>query len=424
MSRALGFSGSPSPTSLAEACKLAWHTFYGMQKASEDFENLRFEVWTIAISLDSLHSVGSTSLLIDRQPDHKRWALTFSKILTSLNAALRPLYNLVKLYLSTSTRDRTAVKQWLTNTDMNYEGLTVQDFRRKLSMLVESLNVFLSSLTHAELTRARAASETEEYRVLSEVTRNVLQKWDQSRVTGASHDTDRAIKSIETVTFVSDNVKENNTSSTRGDSTRPRTQDEYPTLWPTHQRPEYHSGPGGHAAEALNLDGIETGFRKHMNAMRRIREQLRLQKENEHHLTEQKSSHFPEVHGEVPITPITSSHHRTMPENPTAALSELASDHGYTSSSGTSSAQTSESGSVISGAQEENRPRSPAGVGGGPPPPTTANHTRSSSGELGRKRVRTQDLHLANDSDDWQRHRRPRKTALEEMLTAALFFDS
>ncbi|KIX98839.1 uncharacterized protein Z520_05300 [Fonsecaea multimorphosa CBS 102226] len=419
MSRSLGFSGSPSPTSLAEACKLAWHTFYGMQKASEDFENLRFEVWTIAISLDSLHSVGSTSLLIDRQPDHKRWALTFSKILTSLNGALRPLYNLVKLYLSTSTRDRAAVKQWLTNTDMNYEGLTVQDFRRKLSMLVESLNVFLSSLTHAELARARAASETEEYRVLSEVTRNVLQKWDQDRSSIAvAHGSDRATTSIGTVAFVHDTVKENSTPSLRGDSAWPRTQEEYPTLWPTHQKPEQHHHGLGHSAETLNLDGIETGFRKHMNAMRRIREQLRLQKENKHHLSDQKSTHFPEVHGETLMTPITPSHHRTMPPK-LHASSELPSDHGYTSSSAASSAQTSESGSVISGGSQEDRPKSPLLAA-----PTTANHTRSSSGELGRKRVRTQDLHLGKDSDDWERHRKPRKTALEEMLTAALFFDS
>ncbi|OQU93532.1 hypothetical protein CLAIMM_00030 [Cladophialophora immunda] len=398
MSRALGFSGSPSPTSLAEACKLAWHTFYGMQKASEDFENLRFEVWTIAISLDSLHSVGSTSLLIDRQPDHKRWALTFSKILTSLNGALRPLYNLVKLH--------------------ELRGLTVQDFRRKLSMLVESLNVFLSSLTHAELARARAASETEEYRVLSEVTRNVLQKWDQDRSIAGAHDADRAVKSIETVAFVSNNLQqESSTSSLRGDSARPRPQDEYPTLWPTHQRPEHHGGLVGHSAETLNLDGIETGFRKHMNAMRRIREQLRLQKENKHHLSDQKSTHFPEVHGETPITPITPSHRATaMPEpNPS---SDLVSEHGYTSSSGISSAQTSETGSVISGGGQEDRPE------GLLPPSRTANHTRSSSGDLGRKRVRTQDIHLGKDSDDWQRHRKPRKTALEEMLTAALFFDS
>ncbi|OAP63627.1 hypothetical protein AYL99_02854 [Fonsecaea erecta] len=416
MSRTLGFSGgSPSPASLAEACKLAWHTFYGMQKASEDFENLRFEVWTIAISLDSLHSVGSTSLLIDRQPDHKRWALTFSKILTSLNGALRPLYNLVKLYLSTSTRDRAAVKQWLVHTDMNYEGLTVQDFRRKLSMLVESLNVFLSSLTHAELARARATNETEEYRVLSEVTRNVLQKWDQSRSATVAHDPNRATMTVGTAAFVNDNLHENSTPSLRMNSARPRTQDEYPTLWPTHQRAEHHHDPG-HPGETLNLDGIETGFRKHMNAMRRIREQLRLQKENKHHLSDQTSTHFPEVHGETPMTPITPSH-RTMPD-PNAS-SELASDHGYASSSGTSSVQTSESGSVISGGGgQEDGPRSPL------PATTTANHTRSSSGDLGRKRVRTQDLHLGQDSDDWQRHRKPRKTALEEMLTAALFFDS
>ncbi|EXJ74082.1 uncharacterized protein A1O5_02376 [Cladophialophora psammophila CBS 110553] len=415
MSRSIGFSGSQSPTSLAEACKLAWHTFYGMQKASEDFENLRFEVWTIAISLDSLHSVGSTSLLIDRQPDHKRWALTFSKILTSLNAALRPLYSLVKLYLSSSTRDRAAVKQWLTNTDMNYEGLTVQDFRRKLSMLVESLNVFLSSLTHAELARARAVSETEEYRVLSEVTRNVLQKWDQDRSIAVPQDPGRAAKSIETVTFAvpDDHLKENTTSPLRGDSARPRSQDGYPTLWPTHQRPEHHTN-FGHPAETLNLDGIETGFRKHMNAMRRIRDQLRLQKENKHHLSNQTSTHFPETTGDAPITPITPSHGPIPEHNPS---SEMAGDHGYASSSGTSSMQTSESGSVISSGFQEERPKSP-------PVPVTANHTRSSSGDLGRKRVRTQNIHVGRDSDDWQRHRKPRKTALEEMLTAALFFDS
>ena len=167
-----------------------------MQRASEDFENLRFEVWTVAISLDSLNSVGSTLLLINRQPDTKPWASTFSRILSSVHAALRPLYNLVKLYLSTSTTERTAIKQWLTHPDLAYDGITVQDYRRKLSMLVETLNVFLSSLTHAELARARAATETEEYRVLSEVTTTVLEKWDEGQTTRVQKDLKEDTKPI------------------------------------------------------------------------------------------------------------------------------------------------------------------------------------------------------------------------------------
>ncbi|KIW65182.1 hypothetical protein PV04_07463 [Phialophora macrospora] len=414
MSPSIGSGESQNHDALADACKLAWHTFYGMQKASEDFENLRFEVWTVAISLDSLHSVGSTSLLIDRQPDHKRWALTFSKILNSLNAALRPLYNLVKLYLSTPARDRAVVKQWLTNQEVNYDGVTVQDFRRKLSMLVESLNVFLSSLTHAELARARAATETEEYRVLAEVTRTVLQKWDKGStvgtVQGGPAGTSRAIQQV---SIINDHLKENMVSPLGGSFPSTSSEGLPSPSWPSHQTSPHHTSLN-RPAEMLNLDGIETGFRRHMHAMRRIREQLWHQNENKDHLSTQKSTHFPE-----PLHPPTIRPEKTAMPDPDRPP-EVSPAQTDGSSSGIGSGQGSDSSGIVLAFKEE-LPRSPS-------MPAKVNHTRAPSGESGRKRVRSHDNFQPAPSNEYfeatTKDRRPRKTALEQMLSAALFFDS
>ncbi|KAJ9615456.1 hypothetical protein H2200_001531 [Cladophialophora chaetospira] len=413
MSPSIGYNGLQTHDALADACKIAWHTFYGMQKASEDFENLRFEVWTVAISLDALHSVGSTSLLIDRQPDNKHWTSTFSKILNSLNAALRPLYNLVKLYLSTSTKDRAPVKNWLTNHDVNYEGITVQDFRRKLSMLVETLNVFLSSLTHAELARARAATETEEYRVLTEVTRTVVQKWNDGRAVSGVECAGTGTRSIKVAGLADDGLRENVASPPESVFSRSSPNVPQSPSWPTHQASP--TQPNGNFAEkTLNLDGIETGFRRHMHAMRRIREQLRHQKGNKDHLSTQKSSHFPE-----PL------------QSPTAALSrtnhdviqtseDSAGQFTDTSSTGSDSLPNSQNGSSSSVASEH-APRSPS-------MPTNPMHVRSFSGEAGRKRVRSREDLQPECSNEYLTgsgtDRKPRKTALEQLLSAALFFDS
>ncbi|OCT48844.1 hypothetical protein CLCR_04927 [Cladophialophora carrionii] len=409
----IGLSESQTHSALADACKLAWHTFYGMQKASEDFENLRFEVWTVAISLDSLHSIGSTSLLIDRQPDHKRWALTFSKILNSLNAALRPLYNLVKLYLSTSARDRAAVKQWLTNHDVNYDGVTVQDFRRKLSMLVEGLNVFLSSLTHAELARAKAATETEEYRVLQEVTRTVLHKWDQGRTASTVQGPEGATRTIQQVSIVNDELKENGVSSLRPYFSSTSSEGPRSPSWPSHQTSPHHTDLN-RPAEMLNLDGIETGFRRHMHAMRRIREQLWHQNENKDHLSTQKSSHFPE-----PLHLGTTRAEQSVTFVPNQPL-EVPSTQTDASNSGVSAAKSSDSTSVVSAFKDE--------ISRSPSVPAKVNHTRTPSEESGRKRARSHDnLQSTRDNDYMDaapKDRRPGKTALEQMLSAALFFDS
>jgi hypothetical protein len=384
-----------------------------MQKASEDFENLRFEVWTVAISLDSLHSVGSTSLLIDRQPDHKRWALTFSKILNSLNAALRPLYNLVKLYLSTPARDRAAVKQWLTNQDVNYDGVTVQDFRRKLSMLVESLNVFLSSLTHAELARARAATETEEYRVLQEVTRTVLQKWDDGSTASMGQGPAGATRSIKQVGMTNDNLKENMVSPLGSIFSSTSSEGLPSPSWPIHQTSPHHTNLN-RPAEMLNLDGIETGFRRHMHAMRRIREQLWHQNENKDHLSTQKSTHFPE-----PLHPPTTIPQQTAEPDPSRSL-EVSSGRRDDANSGMDSGHGSDSTAVMSAFKDE--------VTRSPSAPVKVEHSRGPSGESGRKRVRSHDNFQSAPASEYMnaapKDRRPRKTALEQMLSAALFFDS
>lgn len=423
---------------LAEVCKLAWHTFYGMQKASEDFENLRFEVWTIAISLDSLHSVGTTSTLIDRQPDRARWALTFSKILTSLSSALRPLHSMVKLYLSSTAKDRGRIKNWLTHPDLTYEGLTIQDFRRKLSMLVESLNVFLSCLTHAELARAKDVSESEEYRVLSEVTQTVLHKWDQDVASGIRRPKDRVAQPIEPPGYVNDDVKQymmpllnNNTHGLGLHVTNMRSP---PILQQRPSSEQVSRHPGG----TMNLEDIEQGFRSHMHAMRRIREQLRQQKVNDQHLSAQTSTNFPEVSSNTishhfgvhpPPTPTTPTLQRHATES--TQTSDSTGDYADASSSCTmGSLQSSEASSVISnyrGLQtkamltprqeitpgpERKRKRRPqyrfkTGMeeASSPPSEGSSRHSQSGSG-----------------SDDGQGPPR-RKTPLETLLTTLLFFD-
>ncbi|KAL2436698.1 hypothetical protein ABEF95_013268 [Exophiala dermatitidis] len=443
MAQNMRFSNTGEPASLADVCKLAWHTFYGMQKASEDFENLRFEVWTIAISLDSLHSVGTTPLLIDRQPDRARWALTFSKILTSLGSALRPLHSLVRLYLSSPAKDRASIKKWMLQPDAVFDGLTIQDFRRKLSMLVESLNVFLSCLTHAELARAKSASESEEFRVLSEVTRNVLHKWDQDVAAGIRRPAERAPpRPIEPPGFVNDDVKsymmpllnggvsgvQNSTSAVPIPASTIRQQQQ-------HQQQQHKTSPP--SSHNSKLDDIEHGFRSHMHAMRRIREQLRQQKINNDHLTGQRSAHFPEVSRspagsrspqphldapgqQLPPTPITPTLHREPTDSTqSSASTDFSGDYADASSSNNSvsSHRGSEAGSLIS----------------------NGDHHEDTKADLAppRKRKRQAQfrfktgLEASSDgsgSDEGsfshQMHHPSRpKTALEELLTTVLFFD-
>lgn len=449
------FSATNSPPSLAEVCKLAWHTFYGMQKAAEDFENLRFEVWTIAISLDSLHSVGTTSLLIERQPDRARWALTFSKILTSLGGALRPLYNLVKLYLSSSSKDRASVREWLTNREMTFEGLTIQDFRRKLSMLVESLNVFLSCLTHAELARARDVAESEEYRVLSEVTKNVLHKWDQDMGIGLrgrqqqqqQQDISRVAQPIEPVGFVNDDVKSymmpllNSAMSETGGSETPK-----PLYSPMPRAQPFGIGAqqvsSSHPQGVMNLDDIESGFRSHMHAMRRIREQLRQQKVDKDHLTHQRSSHFPDDPGHH-------QHHQHGGGGGGQASSDISGDFADGSSIGSggggsgNSMPNSETGSVISnyqgtGGNIGSLSQSEAAAIAMKLQPTTPRLQQSMLGEFRkptkkrpRYRFRTglEPAESSDGEDGWGDDDEGGslargKTPLEEMLTTVLFFDN
>jgi hypothetical protein len=428
MAQTMRFSSS-EPASLAEACKLAWHTFYGMQKASEDFENLRFEVWTVAISLDSLHSVGTTTTLIDRQPDRGRWALTFSKLLASLGSALRPLHGLVRLYLSSSAKERAVVKNWLTHPDLTYEGLTIQDFRRKLSMLVESMNVFLSCLTHAELARAKDVSETEEWRVYSEVTEKVLHKWDSDVASGIRRPADKTAQPIEPPGYVKGDVKSYLTPLLNNRSPDLGVQYPEPPPSPMPPRPR-EERQSQHPAGVMNLDDIENGFRSHMHAMRRIREQLRQQKMNNNHFSDQTSSHFPEMTnnalgprpgGVPPPTPTIPTLQRNATES---SQTDSSVDYADASSSGGSgSLQSSETGSVVSiyqnNADKDTKPgqqRSPA--------------------QHGRKRQRQAQYRFktgledessqfsdGSGSEELADNRSRTKSPLEQMLNAALFFD-
>ena len=433
------FTSANEPASLAEVCKLAWHTFYGMQKASEDFENLRFEVWTIAISLDSLHSVGTTSLLIDRQPDKARWTLTFSKILTSLSGALRPLYSLVKLYLSSLAKERASIKNWLTHPDVTFEGITVQDFRRKLSMLVESLNVFLSCLTHAELARAKDVSESEEFRVLSEVTQSVLHKWDQDEAAGLRRPVEQTVRLIEPVGYFSDDVK---------NYMMPLLNNEYPGLGLQVPRPppslvphqqHRNEAPSQHPGGVLNLDDIEHGFRSHIHAMRRIREQLRRQNINNDQLSAPRSPHFSQATANTkthyqwgthpPLTPTTPTLHRHMTDS--TQSSDMSGEHADASSNTSSYPPSSESRSVIynnlNASEEDTKPALT------PRPQST-----SSLGLPLRKRKRQSQFRFktgleadgkhppssdGEDSNDATECQNSSKTPLEELLTMVLFFD-
>ncbi|KAJ9618597.1 hypothetical protein H2204_012950 [Knufia peltigerae] len=442
MAQTMRFTSS-QPASLAEVCKLAWHTFYGMQKVSEDFENLRFEVWTIAISLDSLHSVGTTSTLIDRQPDRARWALTFTKILTSLGSALRPLHNLVRLYLSSSTKERAIVKNWLTHPECTYEGATIQDFRRKLSMLVESLNVFLSCLTHAELARAKDVSETEEWRVLSEVTKNVLHKWDSDVATGIRRPTDKMVQPIEPPGYVSEDVRSYitpllNSSGSPGLGVQVMVPE--PPRSPLPPRPQrLDRNNTQHPSGVVNLDDIEHGFRSHMHAMRRIREQLRQQKMNNHHLTDQSSKHFPELNRAgglaVPLTPTTPTLQRKATDSSQADSSV---DYADASSTASSSLQSSETGSVVSNyrgnADEDVKPDL---IGAAIAQQHQQQQQQRSPERHERKRRRQaqyrfktglEDSQSGGSGDDSASEEVPgarsrSKSALEQLLTTALFFD-
>lgn len=435
MAAKLRFNNAGEAATLAEVCKLAWHTFYGMQKASEDFENLRFEVWTIAISVDSLHSVGTTSTLIDRQPDKARWALTFSKILTSLNSALRPLYSLVRLYLSSSSKERAVIRNWLTHPDQTYEGLTIQDFRRKLSMLVESLNVFLSCLTHAELARARERSQTEEWRVLAEVSQNVLHKWDQDVASGIRRPTDKVSQPNAKVDADARSyMKPMLDTMPQGLGVQlPKTPPSPPK--PRHERT---SNPAG----VLNLDDIEHGFRSHMHAMHRIREQLRQQKVNNHDLSDQRSQHFPEVTSNTishhaaglhpppltPITPTMQTLQRQTTDTTTQSADSSADYADASSSGGARSTQSSETGSVTS-AYPNSRDEDAK-------PASFTVHRRSSSSRQERKRKRRTEFRFktglnddsspsgdSSGSDEINDDRLRPKSPLEQLLTTALFFD-
>lgn len=425
MSHNMRFSTTGEASTLPEVCKLAWHTFYSMQKASEDFENLRFEVWTVAISLDSLHSVGTTSLLIDRQPDQARWALTFSKILTSLGSALRPLYNLVRQYLLSSSKERTTVKTWLLHSEVTFEGVTVQDFRRKLSMLVESLNVFLSCLTHAELARAREMSESEEYRVLSEVTRTVLHKWD----------VDVVQKSDQNTGYVNDRAGYHTSTN---DSTARAYQTTGLPVSPI--RLQHNHAPHPSQAEGLqNLDNIEQAFRTHTHAMRRIREQLHHQSINSAHPEDQHSPRFLTVNSSrnaqwggvhPPLTPLTPTLHADMTSSTRTA--ELHGDYIETSSSGSSdqshhsrSTQSSDSGSVTLNSQPTRevdiKPRlSPTR------PPLSGHYRKRKRHSQFRFKTGLENEHGnssdGDGSDDAIDDHAP-KTVLEQMLSMVLFFD-
>jgi len=166
------------PRSITDLCKQAWHTYYGMQKAGPNFDTVGSEVWCLAIALDCLHSMGRTAVLISRQKDSMKWSLAFSKILQSLHAVLQHLHNFVKTYMSTPRKHRAKLRSSLTATSAAVEGVGLQDSRRKLALLLQSLTDFLISLTHAELARSMHASEVEEYRVLTEFSSSVPSKSD------------------------------------------------------------------------------------------------------------------------------------------------------------------------------------------------------------------------------------------------------
>lgn len=425
---------------MAEVCKLAWHTFYGMQKACEDFENLRFEVWTIAISLDSLHSVGTTSLLIDRQPDKARWALTFSKILTSLGAVLRPLHNLVRQYLGSSSKERASIKNWLVHSDVTFEGVTIQDFRRKLSMLVETLNVFLSCLTHAELARARETSESEEFRVLREVSKQVLHKWDSDLPIGTRRSTDRSTQRTEFNGLGNEEVRMAGSPVLQNPSSGLGLQ--LPNVPPSPVHPRHLQGPSSRLPppNAMNLENIENGFITHMHAMRRIREQLRHQQINNEHPGGQTSPHFLGVNdnsrgqgwgAHPPLTPTTPTLRHNMTDS--SSSSELSGDYLETSSSG-SSDHSHQSGSIQSSDASSVHSHHLNTVEEDIKPITVPDHQQSYGHIRKRKRrpeyrfktgLEAEHSHSSDGdgSDEALDYRRHPKTALERMLSGVLFFD-
>jgi len=448
MPQAMRFTTTGEPATMAEVCKLAWHTFYGMQKACEDFENLRFEVWTIAISLDSLHSVGTTSLLIDRQPDKARWALTFSKILTSLGAVLRPLHNLVRQYLGSSSKDRASIKNWLLHPEVTFEGVTIQDFRRKLSMLVESLNVFLSCLTHAELARARETSESEEFRVLSEVSKHVLHKWDADLPAGVRRSTTRSAQppQMEFVGAGNEETKISTSPLLQNASSGLGLQLPNTTIPPSPARPRHNQEiparkpPPG----VMSLDDIENGFRTHMHAMRRIREQLRHQQINcdnsgqisPHFLGVSDSSKGQGWGAHPPLTPTTPTLRHNLSDS--SSSSELSGEYIETSSSGSSSSDRSQhSGSLHSSdASSVNSHHRLNTVEEDTKPIPVPHQQQPSYGHI-RKRKRRPEYRFKTGLEPENSHssdgdgsdealdggRNHPKTALEQMLSVVIFFD-
>jgi hypothetical protein len=396
MSSPIGARQAQSHDVLAGAAKLAWHTFYGMQKASQDFENLRFDVWTLAISLDAVHNTGSTLLLLNRQPDYQRWMWAFSKILNSVYAVLRPLYNLVRLYLSTSPQERTVVKRWLAHKDVEFNGATVQDFRRKLSLLVEALNIFLSSLTHAELGRVRASTNTADRHSGAGVPAS--KPWDTERsVYSIERDSDGRLKSVYSVALSAQELKEAKLSPTSDTSQDSGDSNPQSTPSPEHH-PSPHTTDGGDPHPNPNLEGIETDFRRHMHTMRRIKEQLLRQKGTEEYHMSRKLARVSEA--------------MTSPRSPTHARASPEHDN-----------------------QENTKPTTAKTVKlerlASPSVETNTHYTIETSEESNKKRSRSSDNLCPDCSEkEEQEHardpgrKRSSESPLEQMLTAAIAFDS
>lgn len=198
---------SVQATTIVHVCKLAWNTYHQLQKAPELFKAFRWEILSITMSLGAIESVAATLQVVDRQSNRKQWSLNFSKLLGNLSIALHLTQNFVTVYLSSSTDERDFVDKWLQTPGMTFGDVTLPEFKRKLTLLVENVRIFLFCLTQAEMTRARSISESEEFKILAAVSKMVLNKHTPADASDSGQKADNSMTGLGKLEYFRDDLR-------------------------------------------------------------------------------------------------------------------------------------------------------------------------------------------------------------------------